>query len=117
MKNRLRNGSSIGTVTDVDGLFTLQTAPQDILVISAIGYETKEVAVEGRSNLNIELAEENLRMIIAGRGQVGGNWNPVYEFAGTCEWRLTGLRQDGVIVLSGPMVLKRIAPNAQLFLK
>ena len=50
-------------------------------------------------------------------GQVGGNWNPVYEFAGTCEWRLTGLRQDGVIVLSGPMVLKRIAPNAQLFLK
>ena len=38
----LIQGTSIGTVTDVDGLFTLQTAPQDILVISAIGYETKE---------------------------------------------------------------------------
>ena len=50
-------------------------------------------------------------------GQDRGNWNPVYEFAGTCEWRLTGLRQDGVIVLSGPMVIRRVAPNAQLFLK
>ena len=64
-------GTSIGTVTDVDGLFTLQTAPQDILVVSAIGYETKEVPVEGRSNLNIELAEENLLLndaVVVGYG-------------------------------------------------
>ena len=62
----LIQGTSIGTVTDVDGLFTLQTAPQDILVVSAIGYETKEVPVEGRSNLNIELAEENLKVNLTG---------------------------------------------------
>ena len=67
----LIQGTSIGTVTDVDGLFTLQTAPQDILVISAIGYETKEVPVEGRSNLTIELPEENLLLndaVVVGYG-------------------------------------------------
>ena len=67
----LIQGTSIGTVTDVDGLFTLLTAPQDILVVSAIGYETKEVPVEGRSNLNIELAEENLLLndaVVVGYG-------------------------------------------------
>ena len=69
----LIQGTSIGTVTDMSGLFTLQTAPQDILVVSAIGYETKEVPVEGRSNLNIELAEENLLLndaVVVGYGVV-----------------------------------------------
>ena len=50
----LVKGTATGTVTDVDGLFTLQARPQDVLVVSAIGYETKEVAVEGRTSLNID---------------------------------------------------------------
>ncbi len=44
-------------------------------------------------------------------------WNPQYEFNGTCKWTLSGLRHDGVIVLTGPMVFRRIAPNARLILK
>ena len=50
-------------------------------------------------------------------GENQGNWNPVYEFSGMCEWRLTGLRHDGIIVISGPMVIKRVSPVAKLTLK
>ena len=67
----LVKGTTTGTVTDVDGLFTLQARPQDVLVVSAIGYETKEVAVEGRTSLNIELAEANLLLddaVVVGYG-------------------------------------------------
>ena len=44
-------------------------------------------------------------------------WSPRYEFTGTCKWSFSGLRQDGVIVLTGPMVIRRVSPNAQLMLK
>ena len=44
-------------------------------------------------------------------------WNPEESFNGTCEWTLSGLRHDGKIVLSGPMVLRRISPVVQLMLK
>ena len=44
-------------------------------------------------------------------------WNPEETFNGTCEWTISGLRHDGKIVLSGPMVFKRVSPVAQLMLK
>ena len=50
-------------------------------------------------------------------GQGVEPWNPEESFNGTCEWTLSGLRHDGKIVVSGPMVLRRISPNAQLMLK
>ena len=67
----LVKGTTVGTVTDMDGHFALQAGPQDILVVSAIGYETKEVAVEGRNTLSITLAEENLLLddaVVVGYG-------------------------------------------------
>ncbi len=44
-------------------------------------------------------------------------WNPTDTFNGTCEWLLSGLRHDGDIVVSGPMVLKRVSSVEQLVLK
>ena len=44
-------------------------------------------------------------------------WDPADSADGTCEWTLSGLRHDGKIVVSGPMVLKRISKDAQLILK
>ena len=44
-------------------------------------------------------------------------WSPEESFNGTCTWTLSGLRHDGKIVVSGPMVLRRISPNVQLMLK
>ncbi|MDR1454039.1 MAG: SusC/RagA family TonB-linked outer membrane protein [Tannerella sp.] len=47
-----------GTVTDTDGKFSLEVAPGATLTVSYIGYVTQEVAVAGRTSLNISLAED-----------------------------------------------------------
>ncbi|MFP4692157.1 MAG: SusC/RagA family TonB-linked outer membrane protein, partial [Bacteroidales bacterium] len=44
-----------GTVTDMDGEFTLAVPADATLVFSFIGYDTKEVAVEGRETINVEM--------------------------------------------------------------
>ncbi|MDR1555827.1 MAG: TonB-dependent receptor [Tannerellaceae bacterium] len=48
-----------GTITDTDGKFSLPNVPPDaVLVVSYIGYVTREVPVNGQSVLNISLAED-----------------------------------------------------------
>ena len=67
----LVKGTTVGTVTDVDGFFSLQARPNDILVFSAIGYETKEEAVNGRTVIHVTLAEENILLsdaVVVGYG-------------------------------------------------
>lgn len=44
-----------GTVSDVDGKFRIETTKNAILVISFIGYQTKEIPVNGRTTINIDL--------------------------------------------------------------
>lgn len=51
-------GSSRGTVTDATGNFSLSASPGDVLVLSYIGYETKEVTVGNQSTLNVVLGED-----------------------------------------------------------
>ena len=50
-------GSGNGTVTDVNGKFTLSVARNAELQISSIGYVTKKVTVVS-NNLNVVLAED-----------------------------------------------------------
>ena len=47
-----------GTITDLDGNFTIQVNSNATLVISYIGYKTQEVAVNGRTNLSIVMEED-----------------------------------------------------------
>lgn len=51
-------GTNRGTVTDIDGKFTLDVNVGDVLVISYIGYQTKEVTVEDGKLLLITLHED-----------------------------------------------------------
>jgi TonB-linked SusC/RagA family outer membrane protein len=54
----LKDGKS-GTITDAKGAFTLKDLPTGaLLVISGVGYETQEVALEGRRTLNITLQQD-----------------------------------------------------------
>ena len=41
--NVVVKGTTNGTVTDLDGKFTLEAAPNDILVISSIGFKSLEI--------------------------------------------------------------------------
>lgn len=59
-------GSKNGTAADADGRFTLTVADDAVLVISAIGYVTQEVAVGGRSeiNLTLQVVANNLNEVV-----------------------------------------------------
>jgi hypothetical protein len=55
----LEKGTTTGTVTNVNGVFELSVSgPQATLVISFMGYVTQEVAIAGRSVVNVELAAD-----------------------------------------------------------
>lgn len=51
-------GTSVGTITDVDGKYQLQAAPDAILVFSFIGYKPMEVPASNRSAIDISLEED-----------------------------------------------------------
>ena len=44
-----------GTLTDLDGLFTLKANPGDVLEISYIGYETQSITLDNQTTLNIQM--------------------------------------------------------------
>ncbi|MDB5287479.1 MAG: SusC/RagA family TonB-linked outer membrane protein [Mucilaginibacter sp.] len=48
-------GTTIGTVTDPDGNYSINAPDNSTLVFSYIGFETQEVAVAGKSTINITL--------------------------------------------------------------
>src|SRR5690606_41878364 len=54
----LVKGENTGTTTDAYGEFRLSTAPDAVLVISFIGYKTKEVPVNGRTYISETLDVE-----------------------------------------------------------
>lgn len=49
-------GTSVGTVTDVQGKFTLDAPDSAVLVVSYIGFETLHVPVNGQAELHIVLS-------------------------------------------------------------
>lgn len=55
--NVLVKGTTTGSITDVDGKFSLEAAEGDVLQISYIGYNTEEIIVGKQSILKINLKE------------------------------------------------------------
>ncbi|MEQ9221764.1 MAG: TonB-dependent receptor [Cyclobacteriaceae bacterium] len=54
----LEKGTTNGTITDVDGNFSLNVPENAILTVSFVGYESIEVPLNGRSNLDISLTTD-----------------------------------------------------------
>ena len=57
--NILIKNSSIGTITDIDGNYSIQVPQNGTLVYSYLGMETQEVSVKNRSKIDIVLKEDN----------------------------------------------------------
>lgn len=58
--NILLKGSQTGVITDINGKFSIEVNnTRDILVVSYIGYKTREVPVEDLGILNIKLTSDN----------------------------------------------------------
>lgn len=56
--NVIVKGTDEGTITDVDGNFTLQASEHAVLQITYIGYMVNEVAVKKQTQLNVVLRED-----------------------------------------------------------
>lgn len=103
-----------GTVTDVDGNFVLSNvSANEILLISFVGYETQEIAMEGRTTLRVTLlpgAQLLDEVVVTGyqsiaRGKVTGAVSTVNADAlqerytpnimSNLEGRVAGLVTDG----------------------
>ncbi len=64
-------GTSIGTLTDNNGVYTLTVPDDAILVVSYIGDETKEVKVNGQSVVDIQLSPSTRQLdqvVVVGYG-------------------------------------------------
>ncbi|MFG6411836.1 MAG: SusC/RagA family TonB-linked outer membrane protein, partial [Bacteroides acidifaciens] len=55
----LMKGTTMGTITDIDGNFTLSNVKPGILVVSYIGYKANEVNVNGSAPVKIVLTEDS----------------------------------------------------------
>ena len=56
----MERGTTNGTVTDLDGQFTLDvSSPNAVLVFSYVGMQTKEEKLNGRSQLTVTLTDDN----------------------------------------------------------
>jgi TonB-linked SusC/RagA family outer membrane protein len=67
----MEKGTSNGTVTDLEGNFSLSVKPGATLVISYIGYKTQEISVGNNSFINVTLEEENTSLdevVVVGYG-------------------------------------------------
>ncbi|MDF1550860.1 MAG: SusC/RagA family TonB-linked outer membrane protein, partial [Bacteroidales bacterium] len=65
-------GTSNGTITDLEGKYTIDVAGEaPVLIFSFIGYTAKEVAVDGQTNIDVQLDVESTgieEIIITGYG-------------------------------------------------
>src|SRR5699024_3657302 len=66
-------GTSIGTSSDVNGEFTLETPSEsDTLVFSFIGFRSQEISINGRSTINVQMGPETVEgeeLVVVGYGQ------------------------------------------------
>lgn len=60
-----------GTVTDLDGKFSIKAKPDDVLTFSYIGYTTQQVKINGRKYLEVNLSADDLTLndvVVVGYG-------------------------------------------------
>ncbi|UKK82100.1 SusC/RagA family TonB-linked outer membrane protein [Segatella bryantii] len=66
----VEKGSTVGTVTDIDGKFNLPVKVGSRLLISYLGYQTKEV--KAQSHMLLEMTDDNAQLdevVVVGYGQ------------------------------------------------
>lgn len=51
--------TNVGTTTDPSGAFAIMAKPTDVLIVSFVGYQAKEVPVGTQTTLNIVLSQDN----------------------------------------------------------
>ena len=71
--NILIKGTSIGTISDVDGNFTLKAATGNVLTVTCIGYKGQEITVTNKPLIVVTMQEDSElldEVVVIGYGQV-----------------------------------------------
>lgn len=66
-------GTTIGTVTDVDGNYAINVPSNGTLVFTYVGFKSQEVSVAGKSTINVTLEEDTemlKEVVVIGYGSV-----------------------------------------------
>ncbi|MDN5202106.1 SusC/RagA family TonB-linked outer membrane protein [Fulvivirgaceae bacterium BMA10] len=69
--NVLVKGTSNGTITDVEGMYSIEVPEDATLVFSSIGYVSEEIAVDNRTTINVSLfssIEKLSEVVVVGYG-------------------------------------------------
>ena len=70
--NILEKGTKNGTITDIDGKYSLSVSKDAVLVFSYVGFSSKEIPISNRSIVNVTLVEGKMLediVFIGSRGQ------------------------------------------------
>ena len=128
--NILEKGTTNGTITDLDGNFTLNVRPNATLVVSYIGYATREVAVNNQRTLSITLSEDTEALeevVVIGYGTVkkadlagavavvdnkAFQDQPINDVSETLQGRLSGVQVESSGVPGGSVKIRVRGANS-----
>ena len=71
--NVVEKGTTNGTITDLDGKYTLNVGPNAVLQFSYIGYVSSDIAVNGQRTVNVTMKEDSQNLdevVVVGYGSV-----------------------------------------------
>ena len=55
-------GTSNGTITEIDGDYTISANSRDTLVFSYVGYQTQNIAVDGRNRIDVVMSTDAMML-------------------------------------------------------
>ncbi|MBS1558814.1 MAG: SusC/RagA family TonB-linked outer membrane protein [Bacteroidetes bacterium] len=70
--NIVVKGTTTGSVTDANGDFSLEAAPEDVLVFSFVGYLPQEIPVGTQNHISINMKTDNIQLnevVVVGYGE------------------------------------------------
>ena len=56
---RIKGNANVGTITDIDGKYTIIARKNDVLVFSYIGMASQEISIKGRTVIDVHLRQDN----------------------------------------------------------
>jgi len=106
-------GTTIGAASNEDGAYSLETRSDAILEVSSIGYITQEIAVNGRTRIDIILIEDTTELegtIVVAYGEVRSR-----DFTGAVQQVNVANTPQGLMGFTNPTeILRGNVPGMQI---
>lgn len=109
--NVLIKGTTIGTITDIDGNFAIEAKPEESLVFSYVGYNLQEVLVGNQTNIAVVMALDSKTLdeiVVIGYGtqKKSHNTGAIAQIKGSDVAAIQATRVDDALAgkLSGVLI-------------